>query len=734
MSNDDSSPTLINCTFTKNNAGSGGGIYNYNDSDPSIVNCILWGDGSDEIVNESQCVPTFRYCDVEGWTWQFGTDLGGLIEADPNFMDPYNLTGPDGVFFTRDDGLRIMAWSPCVDSADGTVAGFDANDITGRGRVNVPYMADRGAGEPNGYADIGAYESPTVWFVDDDASGNDDGNSWENAFEYLQDAFGVAEDGNEIWVAMGTYKPDCNSSNPDGTKDREATFELKSGVGVYGGFVGRMDAPQVRGWKGYNKTVLSGDINDTDNEDSYHVVVGADDAVLDGFVIRGGNADGDIYDGCGGGIHCNEVSPVIRNCLIVDNNSTHSSGIWNGYCYTTISNCLFSGNTGGVAVRNSGGGATLSNCVLVGNEVQGIYNLDSSCPVITNCTIYGNGDGSRQAGGMASTHSGTKPMVSNCIFWGNTGDEIYTHGGNPTFSCCDIEGSGGSEDWDPNLGTDGGGNKDANPLFADVNDVNGADDIFGTWDDGFRLDVNTSPCVDAGDGDAASASDILGRGHVDMNGISNTGTGEPNYVDIGAYEFTDGPAVGEVRIVVMCWIDESFDPSESKYYWGGERFSNHLFEYSQLLDLADGVVVKSGCLVPLPAGAGEFDTIEGVHPNEYEYDGNAPLAGISIEECSRYPYATDVDEFIADFERIREGYWPNYVVLIVDRSGSMQPESVLVIQPAYSSGTPNFVGWIRSNYPSPGTVLKRRDGPGQFVNELWVDEMRIQVEDVLDDL
>jgi len=240
--------------------------------------------------------------------------------------------------------------------------------------------------------------------------------------------------------------------------------------------------------------------------------------------------------------------------------------------------------------------------------------------------------------------------------------------------------------------------------------------------------------VDAGDGDAASASDILGRGHVDMNGISNTGTGEPNYVDIGAYGFTDGPAVGEVRIVVMCWIDESFHPDEIKYYWGGERFSNHLFEYSQLLDLADGVVVKSGCLVPLPAGAGGFETIVGVLPVGYEYDGNAPPAGISIEECSRYPYATDVNEFIADFERIREGYWPDYVVLIVDRSGSMQPESVLVIQPAYSSGTPNFVGWIGSNYPSPGTVLKRRDGPGQFVNELWVDEMRIQVEDVLDDL
>lgn len=93
--------------------------------------------------------------------------------------------------------------------------------------------------------------------------------------------------------------------------------------------------------------------------------------------------------------------------------------------------------------------------------------------------------------------------------------------------------------WDPKYGIDGGGNIDADPCFVDVSDANGSDGVFGTSDDGLYLD----PCslgIDAADGNSASEVDILGFERGDFIDVANTGIGDPNYADMGAYEFTTG--------------------------------------------------------------------------------------------------------------------------------------------------------------------------------------------------
>lgn len=72
------------------------------------------------------------------------TDGGGNIAADPLFLDPFDLDGPDDRFGTRDDGSMLGAGSPCADS--GTTAGASASDLTGTARP-------QGAG-----VDMGAYE------------------------------------------------------------------------------------------------------------------------------------------------------------------------------------------------------------------------------------------------------------------------------------------------------------------------------------------------------------------------------------------------------------------------------------------------------------------------------------------------------------------------------------------------------------------------------------------------
>jgi hypothetical protein len=89
---------------------------------------------------------------------------------------------------------------------------------------------------------MGAYEyvgplppSRTI-HVDADATGGDDGLSWADAFVDLQDALAIAIPGDEIWVAEGTYKPTTGT-------DLLATFQLSSGVALYGGFAGTGSCP-----------------------------------------------------------------------------------------------------------------------------------------------------------------------------------------------------------------------------------------------------------------------------------------------------------------------------------------------------------------------------------------------------------------------------------------------------------------------------------------------------------
>ena len=99
------------------------------------------------------------------------------------------------------------------------------------------------------------------------------------------------------------------------------------------------------------------------------------------------------------------------------------------------------------------------------------------------------------------------------------------------------------------LGTDGGGNIDADPSFADAD---GADDTAGTADDDVRLQA-ASPCIDAADNDLvpADAADLDGDADVaettpldldrnsrfvDDAAVADTGNGTAPIADIGAYE------------------------------------------------------------------------------------------------------------------------------------------------------------------------------------------------------
>ena len=164
------------------------------------------------------------------------------------------------------------------------------------------------------------------------ATGANNGTSWVNAYTVLQSGLAASQNGDQIWVAAGIYKP--------GTS-RTDTFQLKSGVALYGGFVGTETALEQRSWD-TNRTVLSGDLTGNDGgvlavdeptrqENSYHVVTasGADaGAVLDGFVITGGNAnhESDMDLKSGGGLFNSDGSPTLRHCTWTRNTAFQGAG------------------------------------------------------------------------------------------------------------------------------------------------------------------------------------------------------------------------------------------------------------------------------------------------------------------------------------------------------------------------------------------------------------------------
>jgi len=271
-----------------------------------------------------------------------------------------------------------------------------------------------------------------TWFVDDDAPPGGDGKSWQTAFNRLQDALAVEGKGHQIWVAQGVYKP----AGPSG--DRNATFQLKNGLAVYGGFNG---SETQRGQRNpdFYETIISGDLNGDDgagfknnDENSYHVVTAVSvgpSAILDGLTVVGGNATGEST--VGGGMYIKEASPRLRQVTFRVNLAERRAGaIYIREGSARLENCVFSRNRSGGccggAISSDAGDIALVGCVFRENSTEGsgggIHHGSGghiSALSLRDCTFIENTAAEEGGAVYVDGTDGIGDTMINCKFFGN---------------------------------------------------------------------------------------------------------------------------------------------------------------------------------------------------------------------------------------------------------------------------------------------------------------------------
>ena len=523
-------------------------------------------------------------------------------------------------------------------------------------------------------------------YVDSGVSPGGGGTNWTDAYKYLQDALADADISVkpiEIRVAQGVYIPDQNSANPGGTGDREAKFQLINGVALEGGYAGDGETdPDARETSLY-ETTLSGDLDGDDgpnfannNENTFHVVTGSGidtTAVLDGFTITGGNANGSSSNAKGGGMYMfDNSSPMVLNCTF-NNNYAYNTGGGIHTMYMTLTDCTFTYNTagsgGGIYSQGEsvltnctfdnnsssqyGGGmcsvtddSILINCTFTNNSSSegggGIYNYYGS-PTLTNCTFSGN---SARIGGGFRSYLRSDLTLTNCTFSNNSasdyGGGFYNHRTNVTLTNCMFSGN--------QAGTDGGG-------YHSTHD-------YATF-------TNCTFSENSADGDGGAYCITTNGGTTDFNNCilwGNTASNEGpqiaiktagatvgvNYSDVQGGELDIYVSAGTLNYDVSSIdVDPLFVDADGPDDTVGTEDDNlRLLTGSPCIDAGDNTAVPAGINDDLNGFPRFIDDLCTVDTG----NGTAPVVDIGAYEFLRSDIDSDGDVNLGDFSQFAL-YW-----------------------------------------------------------------------------
>lgn len=387
---------VVNSTVSRNSSG---GIDMIDDKAEgyNVANTIIWGNST----LSTQYRPKFKNSafheveadDSDGNIYVTAENRGDTNA--PMFDAPSLKTSYDRDFNWRQTAYPLWSWNVLEGSvmlSKGDQQSYDqsaygSEDMAGNPRFNGSTI------------DIGAYEfqqmlSTRIRYVKPVATGTGDGSSWENASGNLQNMIDELAKNNpqnlpgEVWVAAGTYVPQVQVIS--GTT-YSASFLMRDGISVYGGFAGDESGKQEREvgkmpWNFVNKTILEGSYyehsktswNESNHKwtltsDSRHVVFfsplpsegksGFDKStILNGVTIRGGYAQGgegvaDFMTDRGAGVYMG-INATLEKCIVTENSSTGNGGAVYMYGGRVMNSLIYNNNAdgdgGAVYVDNAG--------------------------------------------------------------------------------------------------------------------------------------------------------------------------------------------------------------------------------------------------------------------------------------------------------------------------------------------------------------------------------------------
>ncbi len=378
------------CTFVDNTASSTGSILHVSNltDDIRLRSSICW----------SNQLPAFSLDSVSGYysDIEMSNCLTDAIELDSmaccdivrtgfnsncyfNSPDPFadysnndftllstSVATNKGYFFQSLGGF--CNYTDDEDDYDGDDCIID--DSSSRNRSNNDESTSDLLGNPRirSYPDIGAYEfydpndSIPLLYVNKNATGLNNGLTWNDAFTAIEDAFNQARNYfvDAIWIAEGTYERSPNSITFNGQsfsfngQGLNSTYLLefrnRGSVGIYGGFPNSGEPTFAdRDWDNH-PTIISGEAGIPDSlGDNFFTLFRQDylrnsNITLDGLTFTGARNIALR--------HFNDLE--VHNSSFTDNNIGMFVDTRGDYCSGegTIHNCDFNNNNTAISVDN----------------------------------------------------------------------------------------------------------------------------------------------------------------------------------------------------------------------------------------------------------------------------------------------------------------------------------------------------------------------------------------------
>ena len=211
-------------------------------------------------------------------------------------------------------------------------------------------------------------------YVDHEAPGIPNGESWQKAFPTLAAALAVADTNmaiSEIWMAQGNYQTTASV-------DRNAAFVISTPLKLYGGFAGEESTIAERDVSA-NPTILDGDIGvPGDHSDNTHHIlrleVQSDSVRIDGITLQNGNAVGAAVErGAGAFIDTShQAVTCFTQCAFINHQAAYGAALFNQRS-TQMDDCIFEDNCstfGANAIYNESASGIL--------RLQGV-SIQSNC-------------------------------------------------------------------------------------------------------------------------------------------------------------------------------------------------------------------------------------------------------------------------------------------------------------------------------------------------------------------